>query len=94
MPSEGHLMNGIYIKDEQGWLSMVLVGCTQQCLAGAALGINYAKLHLKTRAWMGRCQLVAVYYLSPLLQDDSKFHGEGTHSVNLFPTAGPQAGRA
>lgn len=91
-------MNGIYIKDEQGWLSMALVDCTlglhTAVFGGAALGINYAKLHLKTPAWMGRYQLVAVYYLSPLLQDDSKFHGEGTHSVNLFPTAGPQAGRA
>lgn len=40
-------MDGIYIKDEQGWLSRTLMGFTQRCLAPAPLGINYAKLHLK-----------------------------------------------
>lgn len=68
---------------------MTLVGLTQQCLTLAALGINYAKLHLKTHGWMASCQLMAAYYLSCLLLD-SKFHGKRTFSP--FPTAAPQAG--
>lgn len=56
-------MDGIYFKDEQAWLSRMLMGFTQQCLAPAALGINYAKLHLKIHVKKAACQLTVVYYL-------------------------------
>lgn len=56
-------MDGIYIKDEQGWLSRTLVGFTQRCLVLEALGINYARLHLKIHVQKAACQLMVVYYL-------------------------------